>query len=97
MKPQLLILVIATSFVMMGCAKKVTQEEYDTMESNYQQQVSELEAKVASQQEYIEAVNSSIEDLRSNVNRFEYEDWRDVVPDVYQKAKDLETNIQTEP
>lgn len=118
---QLLILAFASSLVMIGCTQQVTQDkydamesnyqqqvneleakvasqdEYDAMESNYQQQVSELEAKVASQQEYIETMNSSIEDLSSDVDRFEYEDWQDVVPDVYKKTKDLTTDIQTEP
>lgn len=94
---QLLVLAFASSLVMIGCTQQVTQDEYDVMESNYQQQVSELEAKVASQQEYIETMNSSIEDLSSDVDRFEYEDWQDVVPDVYKKTKDLTTDIQTEP
>lgn len=67
------------------------------MESSYKQQISDLESKVASKQQYIETVNTSIQELSSDVNRFEYEDWRDVVPDVYNKAKTLETNIQTEP
>jgi len=104
MKKQLLLVAIMSSLLISGCAKKVTQDEYDSMESSYQQQiteleskVSELETKVTSQQEYINTMNSSIQEISSSVDRFDYEDWRIVVPDVYYAVKELENNIQTEP
>ncbi len=96
MKLTFLTVVIALAFLS-GCTKTVTQDEYDSMESSYKQQISDLESKVASKQQYIETMNTSIQELSSDVNRFEYEDWQDVVPDVYDKTKALETNIQTEP
>lgn len=95
MKLTFLTVVIALAFLS-GCTKTVTQDKYDSMESSYEQQISDLESKVASKQQYIETVNTSIQELSSDVNRFEHEDWRDVVPDVYDKIKALETNIQTE-
>lgn len=104
MKKQLLLVAIMSSLLISGCTKKVTQDEYDSMESSYQQQiteleskVSELETKVTSQQEYINTMNSSIQAISSGVDRFDYEDWRIVVPDVYYAVKELENNIQTEP
>ena len=42
-------------------------------------------------------MNSSIQEISSSVDRFDYEDWRIVVPDVYYAVKELENNIQTEP
>ncbi len=97
MKKQLLLVAIMSSLLISGCAKKVTQDEYDSMESSYQQQITELESKVTSQQEYINTMNSSIQAISSGVDRFDYEDWRIVVPDVYYAVKELENNIQTEP
>lgn len=97
MKKQLLLVAIMSSLLISGCAKKVTQDEYDSMESSYQQQITELESKVTSQQEYINTMNSSIQEISSSVDRFDYEDWRIVVPDVYYAVKELENNTQTEP
>ena len=58
-----------------------TKDAYNEMESSYQWEISELESKVAAQQEYIITVNSSIESISSEVDRFDYEDWRSVVPE----------------
>lgn len=77
--------------------KQSAEDSYYEMESHYQGQISELEASVASKQEYITEMNTGLEEISSNVDRFEYEDWRDVVPDVYHKAKELQSNIQVEP
>ena len=74
-----------------------TKDAYNEMESSYHWEISELESKVAAQQEYITTVNSSIESISSEVDRFDYEDWRSVVPDVYYAVKEVENNIQTEP
>ncbi|WP_298145803.1 hypothetical protein [uncultured Acinetobacter sp.] len=94
MKYHVLFSVIATSIFLGGCTEKVTQAEYDAMESDYQSQISELEAQVTSQKEYIDATNTSIKELSSNVDDFEYQDWRTVVPTVYENTKTLESNIQ---
>ena len=94
MKKRLLILVTLFGALLAGCSEKVTKDEFDSMESSYQQQISELEAKMESQKEYIEQSNDAIKELSSDVDDFEYEDWRIVVPDVYRGVKDLEQNIK---
>ena len=53
MKLKFLTVVIALAFLS-GCTKTVTQDKYDSMESSYEQQISDLESKVASKQQYIE-------------------------------------------
>ena len=70
------------------------QAEFDSMQAD-QNQISELESQVESKQNYIQEMNTSIQTLGGDVDRFEYEDWRSVVPDVYQKFKDLESNKAT--
>ena len=61
MKLKFLTVVIALAFLS-GCTKTVTQDKYDSMESSYEQQISDLESKVASKQQYIETVNTSIQE-----------------------------------
>lgn len=90
---KLFLAIVATSFLG-GCAEKVAQEEYDAMVSDYQEQISALEAKIESQKEYIEQSNNAIKELSSDVDDFEYEDWRVVVPEVYRGVKDLEQSIK---
>lgn len=104
MKQHLKLAIIIIPLLMVGCTKKVTQSEYDSMEAAYEDQiteleskVSELETKVTTQQEYINTMNSSIQEMSSEVDRFDYEDWRNVVPDVYYGIKEIENSIQTEP
>jgi len=96
MKKQIIFLTLCT-FLISGCEKSVPQAEFDSMQADLQNQVSELESQVESKQNYIQEMNTSIQTLSGDVDRFEYEDWRNVVPDVYQKTKDLESNIQQEP
>lgn len=92
-----IILLTFCAFLFSGCEKKVSQEEFDSMQADLQNQITELESQVESKQTYIQEMNTSIQNLSGDVDRFDYEDWRDVVPDVYQQAKDLENNIQQEP
>lgn len=104
MKQKIRLTIVILSLVMVGCAKRVNQESYDNMEWEYQQKVEELEAKVtelesdvASKQEYINVMNASIQEVSSDADRFDYENWQYVVPDIYNGIKELESNIQIEP
>ncbi len=60
MKLKFLTVVIQYLAFCLDVLKTVTQDKYDSMESSYEQQISDLESKVASKQQYIEMVNTSI-------------------------------------
>jgi len=96
-RKSLVITGIILFFILSILQQQSAEDSYNEMESQYQQQISELEETVALKQEYINGMNTSLEEMNSNVDRFEYEDWRLVVPDVYHKAKELHSNIQNEP
>lgn len=88
-----LILAVIVLFVQ----KSNLQDEFDQMESHYSWEIEQLESKLEAKQNYIEQVNSGIGGVSLRVDDFEYEDWRDVVPDVYHAVKELERNIEEDP
>ncbi len=88
-----MVIVIIALFVQ----KANLQEEFERMESDYDWEIRQLQSKIDAKQTYIEAINSSVREISSAVDDFEYEDWRDVVPNVYHSVKELERNIEEDP
>ena len=88
-----LVIVIIALFVQ----KANLQEEFERMESDYDWEMSQLQSKIDAKQTYIEAINSSVKEISSEVDNFEFEDWSDVVPNVYHSVKELERNIEEDP
>ena len=56
-----------------------------------QRDIDVRDGKIASLKSSIEALQSANEDLRSNIDRLQSENWRDVVPDIEQSADEVET------
>lgn len=46
-------------------------------------------------QSAIDDLESAADDLSSAVSRFDYEDWRDVVPDVVSAASEIESGVES--
>ncbi|MDC5641062.1 hypothetical protein OFN00_18610, partial [Acinetobacter baumannii] len=85
---------ISSSLLLIGCTEKVTQEDYDNMVSEKDQQIAELEKKVVQLQDHIASLESKTEEVNKQFERLKYENWRDVVPEAESSLDDLNSEIR---
>ncbi|MFL1396800.1 bZIP transcription factor [Acinetobacter baumannii] len=85
---------ISSSLFLMGCSEMVTQEDYDNMLSEKDQQIAELEEKVTQLQGHIASLESKTEEVNNQFERFKYENWRDVVPEAESSLANLNSEIR---
>lgn len=84
---------ISSSILLIGCTETVTQEDYDNMVYEKDQQIAELEGKVTQLQDHITSLESKIEEVNNQFERLKYENWRDVVPEAESSLEDLNSEI----
>jgi hypothetical protein len=78
-----------------GCEPGGLQEfrsENESLEREIKElrlELEEKEQRLASAKEAIETISSLADDLEFQVNRFGYDDWRDVVPELPSLADDI--------
>ncbi len=81
---------------LVGCGEvTVSQEEYDSMVSEKDLRIEELESEVLSLREHIESLESKTEEVNAQFERFESENWRDVVPDAESSLNKLNTEVES--
>lgn len=81
---------------LVGCGEAtVSQEEYDSMVSEKDSRIEELESEVLSLQVHIESLESKTRDVNAQFERFESENWRDVVPDAESSLSELNTEVES--
>lgn len=88
------IVFISSSLLLMGCVETVTQENYDNMVSEKDQQIADLEEKVMQLKEHIASLKSKTEEVNNQFERLKYENWRDVVPEAESSLNDLNSEIR---
>lgn len=78
-----------------GCGEpEVTQDEYDEMVSEKDLRIEELEAQVQTLQEHVANLESKTQEVNAQFERFQSENWRDVVPDAESSLDDLNSEIE---
>ncbi|WOE33910.1 bZIP transcription factor [Acinetobacter baumannii] len=85
---------IASSLLLMGCTETVTQEDYDNMVYEKDQQIAELEVKVTQLKEHIASLETKTAEVNNQFERLKYENWRDVVPEAESSLDDLNSEIR---
>lgn len=85
---------LVVSLILAGCGETtVTQEDYDNMVSEKDLKISELESQVLQMQEHISNLESKTQEVNSQFERLQSENWRDVVPDAESSLEDLNNEI----
>lgn len=85
------------TFILTGCNKAITQEEYDSMVEEKDQKIEELESQVQKLQDHIETLEAKTQEVNNQFERFQNENWRDVVPDAESSLNDLNSEIENDP
>jgi peptidoglycan hydrolase CwlO-like protein len=90
----LIAILIALTVGLVGCGEStVTQEDYDSMVYEKDLRISELESQVTQMQEHIENLEAKTQEVNSQFERLQTENWRDVVPDAESSLDDLNNEI----
>ena len=58
-----------------------------------EEQDRKLKEKLENMEAQVATIRSNADELKDNVERLEYENWQDVMPDISTTADDLETNV----
>jgi len=78
-----------------GCGEpQITQDEYDEMVSEKDLRIEELEEQVQTLQEHVANLESKTQEVNAQFERFQSENWRDVVPDAESSLEDLNSEIE---
>ena len=85
---------LLVSLTLVGCGEAtVTQEDYDSMIYEKDSKISELASQVTQMQEHIENLEAKTQEVNSQFERLQTENWRDVVPDAESSLDDLNDEI----
>lgn len=74
---------------------KRLRERLEYEESNIEQAQSELEVRFLSAQLQLGTLQSAVENLRANVDDFESENWKTVVPEVESSTSTVESELDS--
>jgi chromosome segregation ATPase len=73
------------------------ESDIENLKSEHEDEIEERDGRIAELEDQVETISrkarnlvSASEDLRSNTDRFSYENWRDVVPDIDSGTSELE-------
>lgn len=88
-----LTVVFITTVIFTGCEKSVPQSECDSIIYEKDQEIEDLENKILYLKEHISTLESHADEVNSQFERLDSENWRDVVPDVDASLDDLNTEI----
>jgi outer membrane murein-binding lipoprotein Lpp len=86
-----MIAVITAALVLTGCG----QPELDRTKAENEElraQVESLQGEISDIKEKADALETSSGELRSQMNRFQSENWRDVVPDAQAASDQVESD-----
>ncbi len=95
----------------MGCNKAITQSEYDSMVEEKDQKIEELEAQneekdqqiaefetqINQMRDHIQTLESRTQEVNAQFERFQHENWRNVVPDAASSLENLNSEIENDP
>ncbi|AUX86894.1 hypothetical protein C3F34_20040 (plasmid) [Acinetobacter sp. ACNIH2] len=86
---------LVLGLALVGCGEpQITQDEYDEMVSEKDARIEELEGQVQSLQEHVANLESKADEVNAQFERFQSENWRDVVPDAESSLEDLNSEIE---
>lgn len=89
---------IILSTVLVGCGEQmIAQADYDNMVDEKDLRISELESQVLQLQEHIVNLEVKTQEVNDQFERFEDENWRDVVPDADASLEELNTAVESNP
>lgn len=89
-------LVIMLATALSGCGSsriddlEAQNEDLTAQTEDLRSQVAALEAQLEELDEHLSDLEAAQADLSNAVDRFDFEDWRDVVPDVRNAAEEVE-------
>jgi outer membrane murein-binding lipoprotein Lpp len=86
-------LLVATALFLSSCSSGPTLEEEAERADDAESNVAYLQNKLEKLSSQMSGVETAQSELSSAVDRFGYEDWTTVVPDVQNAKSDLETAI----
>jgi outer membrane murein-binding lipoprotein Lpp len=84
---------VATVLFLGGCSGGPTLEEETQRADDAESNVAYLQNKLEELSSKLSEIETAQSELSSSVDRFGYEDWTTVVPDVQNAKSDLETAI----
>lgn len=76
--------------VLTGCSDSISRAEHEAI-------IYEKDQKIAELEEHITELEAKLEEVNNQFERFESENWRDVVPDVDNALDDLNSEVENNP
>lgn len=89
----LVVTALISASLLTSCTNKCQEDVYYEEMIGYEVQLEEARNKISELQSQISDLESSVSALQSEVDRFNYEDWEYVVPDVVYKSNSLEGDL----
>ncbi|WP_407479920.1 bZIP transcription factor [Acinetobacter baumannii] len=84
------LILIMPVLVLTGCSNSISRAEHEAI-------VYEKDQKIAELEEHITELEAKLEEVNNQFERFESENWRDVVPDVDNALDDLNSEVENNP
>ncbi|WOE34181.1 bZIP transcription factor [Acinetobacter baumannii] len=84
------LILIMPILVITGCSDSISRAEHEAI-------VYEKDQKIAELEEHITELEAKLEEVNNQFERFESENWRDVVPDVDNALDDLNSEVENNP
>lgn len=84
------LILIMPVLVLTGCSESISRAEHEAI-------VYEKDQKIAELEEHITELEAKLEEVNNQFERFESENWRDVVPDVDNALDDLNSEVENNP
>ncbi|BAP67552.1 bZIP transcription factor [Acinetobacter baumannii] len=84
------LILIMPVLVLTGCSDSISRAEHEAI-------VYEKDQKIAELEEHITELEAKLEEVNNQFERFESENWRDVVPDVDNALDDLNSEVENNP
>jgi peptidoglycan hydrolase CwlO-like protein len=88
-----MLLIVAATLLTTACESGPTIEEETERADNAERNVAFLQSKLEEINSQLSEVENEHSNLSSAIDRFGYEDWTSVVPDVQSAETDLESEI----
>lgn len=84
--------------IFVGCGEtNVSQEEYEAMVSEKDERIAELESQIAELQNHVASLEEKANEVTNQFDRFEDENWREVVPDADNAVEELNAEVENTP
>lgn len=90
--------IILISFSLTACREAtVSQDEYDSMVMEKDEKIAELESRISELQDHVTSLEEKANEVTNQFDRFESENWREVVPDADDAVEELNAEVENNP